>query len=190
MDIKINLDAQAIATAFEKSPDITSTYIRQALLESCRLVQHEARYHHRFTARTGALERAITYRVKKAATEGVIYIDDKVAPYGKFVHTGTRPHDIYPKNKKSLRWATMIGGKQGLSAGDYKKMRLKDGYNYSTGEDSRFRKGSTFAFARFVHHPGTKPDEFLYKAANKNRLKINDIFRRKTDEALQKIGLQ
>lgn len=156
MDIKVKFDAQAVAAAFEKSPDVTLTYIRRALLESCRLVQHDARYNHRFTARTGALERAITYRVRKSAIEGVIYIDDKIAPYGKFVHTGTRPHDIYPKNKKSLRWAG----------------------------------NSSFIFARHVRHPGTKPDEFLYKAADKNRQKINDIFKRKTAEALQEIGVK
>ena len=34
-----------------------------------------------------------------------IFHDLQHAPYAPFVHWGTRPHDIRPKNKKALRWA-------------------------------------------------------------------------------------
>jgi hypothetical protein len=34
-----------------------------------------------------------------------IYHDLKAAPHALFVHWGTKPHLIKPKNKKALRWA-------------------------------------------------------------------------------------
>ena len=32
--------------------------------------------------------------------------DVRLAPYSNFVHFGTRPHIIRPKNKKALRWVS------------------------------------------------------------------------------------
>ena len=48
----------------------------------------------------------------------------------------------------------------------------------------RWTNGSSFAFAKRVHHPGTKPDEFLYRAAENSREQINAIFNRNIDRAL------
>ena len=50
------------------------------------------------------LERSVDYHVLPGTLEGVIEIDPAVAPYGHWVHTGTRPHDIFPRNKQALRW--------------------------------------------------------------------------------------
>jgi len=61
---------------------------------------------------TGRLENNISIRVKKLT--GEVYIDNagmvkrwkgKSINYGVFVHFGSRPHDIRPKNKKELRWS-------------------------------------------------------------------------------------
>lgn len=38
-----------------------------------------------------------------------VYIDNRAAYYGPFVHEGTKPHDIFPRAKKALRWVP-IGG--------------------------------------------------------------------------------
>ena len=189
MDVKFDIDARAVLAAARASPRTTVDEMRRGLLEACRLIQSESRAKHRFRSKTGMLEKSVSYQVDIGKVEGVIELSPSVASYGHWVHTGTRPHDISPKNKRALRWATFIGINKGISAEAYKKMRMTSGYNYETGKDSRFRRGTEFAFAKHVHHPGTKPDEFLYEAAARSRMEINAIFGRHTQEALRKAGL-
>lgn len=82
--------------------------LRQAIKASTIEVQDEAQTHHRFISRTGQLERSID--VKFNENSGIVYIDSQSAPHGPFVHEGTAPHSIFPKNKKALRWAPQGGG--------------------------------------------------------------------------------
>jgi len=82
--------------------------IRQAIKASTIEVQDEAQTNHRFISRTGQLERSID--VKFNENSGIVYIDSQSAPHGPFVHEGTAPHDIFPKNKKALRWVPQGGG--------------------------------------------------------------------------------
>lgn len=77
--------------------------LRQAIRASAREVQEEAQRTHRFTSRTGQLERAIDVRMIGDKTAEV-YIDSQAVPYGPFVHEGTRAHEIFPKGKQVLRW--------------------------------------------------------------------------------------
>lgn len=58
---------------------------------------------------------------------GIIMVDH---PAATFVINGTKPHDIFPKNKKVLR----------------------------------FTVGNTVIYSKKVSHPGTKPNNFLWKA--------------------------
>nr|DAR91840.1 MAG TPA: Minor capsid protein [Caudoviricetes sp.] len=82
--------------------------LRQAIRASAREVQEEAQRTHRFTSRSGQLERAIDVRMIGDKTAEV-YIDNNLAPYGPFVHEGTRAHYIFPKEKQSLRWVPAGG---------------------------------------------------------------------------------
>lgn len=82
--------------------------LRQAIRASAREVQEEAQRTHRFTSRTGQLERAIDVRMIGDKTAEV-YIDSQAAPYGPFVHEGTRAHEIFPKGKQVLRWVPSGG---------------------------------------------------------------------------------
>ena len=82
--------------------------LRQAIKASTIEVQDEAQTHHRFISRTGQLERSIDVRFNE--NSGIVYIDSQSAPHGPFVHEGTAPHDIFPKNKKALRWAPQGDG--------------------------------------------------------------------------------
>lgn len=58
---------------------------------------------------TGALFRSIVARPLGDGSEWEIGHDLQVAPHALFVHWGTRPHKIKPKNKKMLRFP--VGGK-------------------------------------------------------------------------------
>lgn len=144
MDMNIQFDAAAVLRAVEHSPVVVADEMRHALLESCRLVQQGAREKHRFRARTGMLERSIKYQVNEGKCEGVIQIDSTIAPYGNYVHTGTRPHIIVPKNKHSLRWAG--SGNRFIFS---KKVRhpgtAPDEFLYQAAENSRLEINAIFA---------------------------------------------
>ena len=87
MNIHVDFDALGAIHAIETvGLHRTRTAIRRALLESCRLVQREARSRHRFIPRTGALEREIVYEVDGANLDGKIYFQMRRAPYAPFVH--------------------------------------------------------------------------------------------------------
>lgn len=80
---------------------------RFAIKESISEIQDEARTKHRFKSRTGSLERAIQTRFYNMT--GEVFLNTAIADYAPFVHQGTSPHKIFPKNKKSLRFTK--GGK-------------------------------------------------------------------------------
>lgn len=82
--------------------------LRQAIKASAREVQEEAQRTHRFTSRSGQLERAIDVRMIGDKTAEV-YIDSGLATYGPFVHEGTKAHYIFPREKQSLRWVPSGG---------------------------------------------------------------------------------
>lgn len=68
--------------------------------------------------------------------------------YTVYLDRGTKPHDIRPKAKKVLRWPTSSSG-----------LRL-------TGRPKTSYAGG-FAFAKVVHHPGTRAYDFMIPGAVK-----------------------
>ena len=158
MDIRVEFDAEvALRTIEEIGKSRTAEAVRKGILESCRLVQREARSKHRFTSQTGVLERSITYYLEKGALVGVVAISD-AAPYGVFVHEPTglygpkkERYQIRPKRKQALRWAA----------------------------DGKLH------FARLVNHPGSPADRFLYEAADRSRERIRQIFVRHIQKAIR-----
>lgn len=137
------------------SGDIFDKHIRLAIKESITEIQEEARQHHAFHARTGSLERSIDTRFSfTGALSGEVFLNTAKAEYGPFIHQGTKPHDIFPKKKKALR----------------------------------FPKGKEFIFTKFVHHPGTKKDPFLFDALRAKREDITQIFKDYTGKALKEVA--
>jgi hypothetical protein len=66
-------------------------------------VEHQADTH----TKDGALHRSVY--LKSIPNGWEVGHDERIAPYTKFVHWGTKPHIIKPKDKKALRWVS--GGK-------------------------------------------------------------------------------
>ncbi len=83
--------------------------IRLAVKTATVMVQSEAQNTHRFTSRTGDLEKAVDVRFSANGRRGEIFLNEGVASYARFVHEGTKPHAIFPKNKLALRFPK--GGK-------------------------------------------------------------------------------
>ena len=65
-----------------------------------------------------------------------------------FVHWGTRPHVIRPKDKKALRWAAGSGS------------------------------GTGFVFSKFVRYPGYEGDAWLVKGAEEAVRQFDTVVRR------------
>jgi len=59
-------------------------------------------------SRSGALVRSLKIR-RIGEDRYEIYHDLSVAPHAPFVHWGTKPHEIRPRNRKALRWAAGNG---------------------------------------------------------------------------------
>lgn len=86
--------------------------------------------------KTGALARSLDI-VRVSANHYEIGHDLAEAPYALFVHWGTKPHVIRPKNKRLLRWPTA----------------------------ARTASGGFYQFAKQVNHPGYEGDAYLVDAA-------------------------
>lgn len=81
--------------------------------------------------------------------------------YARYVIGGTRPHDIYPRAAKALRWS---GG------GSYYVERL---FGLGVGE-----VGGGDVFAKHAFHPGTLPNPFHERAWERSRADVQDIMAR------------
>jgi len=143
--------------------------------------------------RTGALMRSVTsapitginqHRIASTITAG-----NSRVKYAKYIHDGTDPHEIKPRNKKALMWM----GKKWINVKASKdrdwrrgKYNLSDLMGYgkkSTGRRRHVRKTNKpgKVFARKVDHPGiVNANPFLTDAANKvveRRGGVNNLFR-------------
>ncbi len=103
--------------------------------------------------KTHALERSLGKRRIPGGWE--IGHDSRIAPYARFVHDGTRAHMIFPRNKKALRWATANG--VAFSIGSARGAKYLGKANAAFFGFKFSKKG--------VHHPGTKPDKWMERAA-------------------------
>ena len=86
----------------------------------------------------GILKRSITVH-DEFDNKVIISAGDGDAPYAPYVHEGTKPHLIKPKNKKALSWK---GAKHPVKS---------------------------------VKHPGSKPNPFLLRAAQKTAPEIDRL---------------
>lgn len=105
MSITVNVSGtEAVRAKLAQLGDVLG---RQALAATAVEVEDYIAQQASTHNKTGALVRSV---FKKQTGDGwLIGHDLQHAPHALFVHWGTRPHVIRPKNKKALRWAA--GGK-------------------------------------------------------------------------------
>ncbi len=129
---------QARLTAIGETKDIA----RQLGLGTVRYAKQDV------ARKTGTTGRSI--RLTRVTDDSATV---SVGGAGVYLELGTRPHIIRPRNRKALRWpaqgvATTLGG------------RVRSGAARKLGN-------AAYAFAKVVHHPGTKKQPFLIPAAKK-----------------------
>ncbi|VBB05573.1 Hypothetical protein LUCI_0783 [Lucifera butyrica] len=163
--VQFSLDYKALLIMAEKSPAISQKVMQAAMGKACRAVVRIARVKHKFRTIKGNADKAIRYTFDKKAGEGVVYLDEDKAPYIRYLHEGSglygpyhKAFDIFPKNKKMLRFATSPNT----------ALWRPDPYG-------RFHEGG-FTYAFGVTNPGIKKDQFLYAAGDDAQMEIQAIF--------------
>ena len=103
MKLKIKVDADKVVRAFEGAPDKTREKLRQAVKMTARDIKARASAEHRYTSRSGTLEReGIAYQTD--GLQATVFLDSTAVPYGRYLHEGTKAHVIEPRNRRVLRW--------------------------------------------------------------------------------------
>lgn len=107
--IQTDIRADVLLGRLHRLQQEVDSRLTEAVNISLRDVQEYARAHHRFTTRTGEAERSIEKtdaRKVQGSIQGDVGATRKVTIY---LHQGTRPHNIVPRRKLALRWASGNG---------------------------------------------------------------------------------
>ena len=110
--MKFTQDLSGTEAIRRKLEQIGDNLAKRALAETAEEIEEnigEWAGRHTKPGGTGALFRSIVARPLGDGSQWEIGHDLQVAPHALFVHWGTRPHKIKPKNKKMLRFP--VGGK-------------------------------------------------------------------------------
>lgn len=104
MELELSTDARKLIRAFEAAPQKTKEMVQEQLEIAVETIRDYASDHHRYTTRTGNLERSgISTMV--IDNEGRLWIDTDKVPYARLIHEGrSTPLTIVPRNTKALRW--------------------------------------------------------------------------------------
>ena len=150
MDIKVEIaHLQELEAALSKCPDAIKRNLKLAMLVSLRNIQRRARQEHNFRSRSGNLERSIdTEIINEWPLKGRVFLNqtltktDDGGSYGVYVHEGTPPHEIAPKNKRVLRW---VGGNGFIfSKRVHHPGTKKDPFLYNAGKNERDKINDIF----------------------------------------------
>ena len=171
--IRIRIDSKSLRAKFDALGNNVRDELKVALQESGEHVRDRARSHHRYIDRSGNLTKATRYRYRRSGKDVDgdyvnVFIDPKMAPYGKAVHDGSKPHTIRAKRAKKLHfyWENKNVDFFGDVVSHPGVGNSKFGY-----------KGSR-----------RMPDDYIYRAAKYSRKEINAIFRKHLARAKERLG--
>lgn len=171
MNLRLEVDASSVLHAFAKAPEATRRHLRIAVQVAAEEVKDQAQKVHDFTSSpNNNLINSVTTELEGDGAKARVYLDSTKAPYGPMLHHGTKPHPILPKNA-NLTTQRSLAGKFGVPKGSRLVLR--------------WAVGGGFAFARFVNHPGTKPDPFLYDALRAKEERIQALMTDAVQTALR-----
>lgn len=158
MQFTAEIDYKKLSKAFEKVPIAAAKELRTELNKSLRAIQIDARLHHGFEPHSGKLVRSVQQDVEQSGLSGKVWLEESIASYGKYVHDGTKPHIIRPKNKAALYF---VKGGKGIA--------VPKTYNKYWFITDKTNTNLTVSKKGYVNHPGTKPDKFLFQAFERQK---------------------
>lgn len=103
----IRIEVAGLDAAERNLMEVPKRVERAVLMEMAQIVYDAAERGADRHTKTSALRQSLYNRAIPGGRE--IGHDPQRAPHALFVHWGTRPHVIKPKNKKALRWAGANG---------------------------------------------------------------------------------
>lgn len=104
MKLTCKTNVAGLVKAFESMPDKTREMVRQVVKTTARNIKARASQYHAYTSRSGMMERQGVQYVSQDNI-ATIYLSDRV-PYGKYLHEGTKAHQIVPRKRTVLRWVS------------------------------------------------------------------------------------
>lgn len=145
IDLNLSIEGleQVRATFAKLVPEVKQQVLNGMAQVAFDTAQRQADTH----TQTGALARSLQLKPEGESAWSIQH-DLQAAPHAIFIHFGTKPHLIKPKDKKMLRFPSGQGG------------------------------GTHFVFARFVKHPGYKGHAYLIEAADAAVKQFDAIVRR------------
>lgn len=109
MKLQFAVQGQSEVTKFIK--DVPERVATQALLKMSQLVYDKAQAKADVHTKTGALASSVYNEGSPGNPfQREVGFDSRIAPYAIFVHWGTKPHKIRPRNRKFLRFVGSGGG--------------------------------------------------------------------------------
>lgn len=99
----ITVTVQGVEKLITDLAKLTPAIERSVILRMSQVAYDSAQAGAGRHSKTGALFRSLYNRSIPKGRE--VGHDPQMAPHALFVNFGTRPHKIYPKKKKLLRWA-------------------------------------------------------------------------------------
>ena len=170
--VTVRVESKSLIQKFRNLGENARDELKLALQESGKIVRNRARTHHRYKTRSGALERATRYRYRSDHDGGYVnvYIDNSIAPHGKWVHNGARPHIIRAKRAKKLvfYWERMGKKFVGPQVSHPGIGNRAGGYTNSD----------------------RMPDDFIERSYRMSRKEINNVFRMHMNQAIQRSGIK
>lgn len=118
---------------------------------------------------SGALARSLQMRPITGGYE--VYHDLQMAPHAKYVHWGTKPHDIKPKDRKALRFVWKGGVFHFWFGPQETKWAKANIYRWM----KEHAPGGVAHFS-WPHHPGYKGDPWMIRARDEAKATMIQIF--------------
>lgn len=166
-EIKIT-GAKELSLACKRYPQIARPIIQRALVGTQAVFAKHTLKNNPIPYRLGGL--LASFRFRSGSGWSRWY---PTAHYAQMVEEGTRPHRIYPKAARALSWKSGGTGKYVTSASGRRY--------YKSATSSR-------AFARYVDHPGTKPQPFMQAILDNSRADLEKLFGQATQKILAEIA--
>ncbi len=164
--VMVRVESKSLIQKFRDLGQSAHAELKLALQESGRIVRDRARTHHRYKKRSGALERATRYRFRSTRDGGYVnvFIDEGIAPYGRWVHNGVPPHLIKARRARNLKFYWERMGKKFLGP-----VVFHPGIGHRVGGYKSTDK---------------MPDDFVERAYRMSRKEINQVFRMHMNQAI------
>lgn len=102
--IALEIDEKALNKINEKFKALDNLFKKKAMAKLADMIFEEADNLADTHTKSGVMLKAL-YINKNSDLNYIIGFDDNLSPYAKYVHFGTKPHQIKPKNCKFLKWA-------------------------------------------------------------------------------------